>query len=342
MHAIHIKYGNIIRIAPDELSFADQAAFNDIYGDRSGHRKFDKNPNYYHPPPGQVHSIVTIPKDTDHARMRKVLDPAFTEKALNSQASIIEAYVEILITRLREFATAPGNKGKSTIIEIVKWFNYFAFDVSTDLTYGETSGCLVHDSYLEWADTTADYVRCIVLSASARYLPLLNRFSKTLVPRQITKRQYTHRQLSKLRMDRRLNLEHQRPDFITHLLPKIDQPKGISMSELESSLTVFHFGGSDAPSTVLSGIINFLVQSPAALQDLVVEIRDAFEKESDISITTVKDLPILNATISEGLRLSNPVPSGLPRLVPLGGDTVAAEWIPENVSTPQSCSHLLI
>ncbi|MCJ1235148.1 hypothetical protein MMC14_003114 [Varicellaria rhodocarpa] len=95
--------------------------------------------------------------------------------------------------------------------------------------------------------------------------------------------------------------------------------------ELESTLTVFHFAGSDALSKVLSGIINYLLQSPAALADIVMEIRNTFKEELDISIATVKDLPFLNGTLKEGLRLCSPVPAGLPRLVPLGGDTVASE-----------------
>ena len=91
----------------------------------------------------------------------------------------------------------------------MKWLNFFAFDVISDLTYEESPGCLRHNSYHEWAVTTADYVTYIVLSASARYLPLLDGLSIIFVPRDVIKRQYKHRQLSKLRIDRRLNLQTQ-------------------------------------------------------------------------------------------------------------------------------------
>lgn len=35
----------------------------------------------------------------------------------------------------------------------------------------------------------------------------------------------------------------------------------------------------------------------------------------------------LNAVIEEGLRVAPPFPAGLPRVVPLGGDTVCGEWL---------------
>lgn len=31
IHAAHLKYGNVVRVAPSELSFADPAAVRDIY-----------------------------------------------------------------------------------------------------------------------------------------------------------------------------------------------------------------------------------------------------------------------------------------------------------------------
>ncbi|MCJ1235147.1 RNA polymerase II mediator complex subunit [Varicellaria rhodocarpa] len=101
IHAMHLTYGDIIRIAPDELSFTKQEAFHDIYANRSGHRKFNKNPEYYLPPPGQAHDIVTTPSNVDHARIRKVLLPTFTDRAVDSQAPIVQAYVETFVTQIR-------------------------------------------------------------------------------------------------------------------------------------------------------------------------------------------------------------------------------------------------
>lgn len=43
----HEKYGEIIRLAPDEVSFASEEAWNDIYAYRPGHKRALKNKVYY-------------------------------------------------------------------------------------------------------------------------------------------------------------------------------------------------------------------------------------------------------------------------------------------------------
>jgi hypothetical protein len=37
MKAFHNRYGDVVRIAPDELSFTDVRAWKDIYSNRPGH-----------------------------------------------------------------------------------------------------------------------------------------------------------------------------------------------------------------------------------------------------------------------------------------------------------------
>ena len=43
MTIIHEQYGDIVRLAPDELSFATEKAWQDIYVRRPDHKKFTKS-----------------------------------------------------------------------------------------------------------------------------------------------------------------------------------------------------------------------------------------------------------------------------------------------------------
>lgn len=43
----HEKYGDIIRLAPDEVSFASEEAWNDIYSFRRGHKRALRDKAYY-------------------------------------------------------------------------------------------------------------------------------------------------------------------------------------------------------------------------------------------------------------------------------------------------------
>jgi hypothetical protein len=43
----HEKYGDFFRLAPDEVSFANEEAWNDIYAFRPGHKRTLRDKAYY-------------------------------------------------------------------------------------------------------------------------------------------------------------------------------------------------------------------------------------------------------------------------------------------------------
>ena len=65
---------------------------------------------------------------------------------------------------------------------------------------------------------------------------------------------------------------------------------------------------------------------------LVHEVRSTFVAEDDIRFEILKDLPWMTACINEAMRVIVPVPAGLLRTVPKGGDTIGGYWVPEGVS----------
>ena len=137
---MHAKYGEVVRIAPNELSFAKTEAWNDIYAHRPGHKEFPRNPVWWSRPPGQPSSFISA-DTTDHARMRRVLGNAFSEKALRGQEPIVRKYVRLLIERLRGKVQAQPD---GAVVNIVDWYRYctviyFLCDVALNLTI--TSCC---------------------------------------------------------------------------------------------------------------------------------------------------------------------------------------------------------
>ena len=47
MLKLHEKYGDVVRLAPNELSFAVEEAWRDIYMHRRGHKEAKKDPIWY-------------------------------------------------------------------------------------------------------------------------------------------------------------------------------------------------------------------------------------------------------------------------------------------------------
>ena len=76
---LHSKYGPVVRINPNLLSFIDEAAWRDIFVLRQGGKQMQKAFNGL-PVNGAFH-IINAPDDV-HSRQRRVLAQAFSEKAV--------------------------------------------------------------------------------------------------------------------------------------------------------------------------------------------------------------------------------------------------------------------
>ncbi|KAJ5176983.1 amidohydrolase family protein [Penicillium canariense] len=85
MDDFHNRYGSVIRIAPDELSFISPAAWKDIYGARP---QLLKDPRSQTPPLNGANSLFTALGD-DHRRIRGAFINAFSDKALREQSQTI-------------------------------------------------------------------------------------------------------------------------------------------------------------------------------------------------------------------------------------------------------------
>lgn len=108
-------------------------------------------------------------------------------------------------------------------------------------------------------------------------------------------------------------------------------------------MSTFNFiivGGSETSATALTGIFNHLLmpRNKNILNRLTREIREKYKSEDAITVTAVNkpDHLYLDAVILEGLRICHPVPSGMPRMVPPGGDEYAGTFLPGGVSPRKS------
>ena len=113
MSKIHEQYdGNVVRIAPDELSFIDPQAWHDIYSYKSKGEHGSpppKNLFKYLPDLNGEPSLLQDPDDTEHARVRRIFSPAFSDRALMRQAPLFTKYVDQLTRVIREQIEASSD-----------------------------------------------------------------------------------------------------------------------------------------------------------------------------------------------------------------------------------------
>lgn len=119
---LHRKYGDVVRITPNEVSFISEEAWQDIYGFRTGklrnHENMQKDMNWYAPPTNGSPSIL-IANDVDHSSGRRTLSHAFSEKALSGQEVLIQQYVDLLVDRMTETIAETGDP-----LDMVQWYNW--------------------------------------------------------------------------------------------------------------------------------------------------------------------------------------------------------------------------
>ncbi|KAK3934390.1 cytochrome P450 [Diplogelasinospora grovesii] len=321
---LHARYGDAVRTAPNEVSFAREDAWNDVF---ARGKPLPRNPSFFKAPPGQPDNLVTTVDERANARMRQVVMPAFTERALARQEPTVQAYVDLLIDRLVE--RAAGKEG--AVINVVDWFNWLAFDLVGELALGESFGCLQNAKHHPWVTMIFNSLKVMALAAATRYQPGLEPFLLRLVPASIRKMQSDHYALAVSKIHGRMAAKARREDFISPMLdPQINPGfRKMSLPEVESTMSLLLIAGSETTGTTLCGTVNCLVQNPDKLQKLEREVRGTFSTETDITLRALQNLPFLNAAISEGLRLCNPVAGGILRTAPKGGATVCGYFLPE-------------
>lgn len=113
----HQKYGNVVRIAPDELSYTKPDVWKDVFGHRPGKGEVPKSRDFYDANAAGSDSVFGA-YHTRHGELRRLLSHGFSEKALRAQETIIQGYADLLIKRLYEH----GNQGQ-TPLDVGPWFN---------------------------------------------------------------------------------------------------------------------------------------------------------------------------------------------------------------------------
>jgi cytochrome P450 len=135
------------------------------------------------------------------------------------------------------------------------------------------------------------------------------------------------------RVEARIALKTDRPDFLAPIVKNLDPTAGgMSKAELMGICNLLIIAGSETTATLLSGVTYHLLRNPKVMERLVAEVRGRFKSESEINLTSVQSLEYMLAVLDEALRIYPPSPTGLPRVVPNGGDYICGKWVPGGVS----------
>lgn len=113
---VHKKYGPVVRISANELSFTYPGAWRDIFGHKgAGKPEFEKDERYF----SAYKEPTIINSDRQyHSFLRKKLNNGFSDSALRQQEPLIQDFLNTLMSGLHE----NSQNGKAAL-DMTMWYN---------------------------------------------------------------------------------------------------------------------------------------------------------------------------------------------------------------------------
>lgn len=312
IHALHRRYGPVLRIAPNEIAIADGGALSAIYTDKGGFPKSSCYRNFDidgHP------SIFSSLDNAHRATRAKPVVPMFSTAAIRTKAApVLEAGVARFIGRIKHAAET------ATAINIL--------DVSRSLAVDSVTGYLFDQSYDAFEEpkesrlSASPFVDAFVAVGRFFLLPnylflLVEKLAATFFP------------------DKHVDSSMQRVhDFVTRAVKsaQVDHDDtyqarmlraGISAHEVGAQLMDLMFAGTDSTGMALTTVCFHLARNKTQY----VRLHDEIVSHPDPDVDP-QTLPYLRGVIREGLRLARANPTRFPREVPAGGWTFGDLHLP--------------
>ena len=145
IYDLHKQYGPVLCFGPSDLSYANgQEAWNDIYGYVRNRPENPKDVRFYSGGGGE--SLITA-NHSLHARIRRTLAPAFSERSLRQQEPLFLKYADMMVLKLQERLI------QNSSVDMTKILNFTTFDIMAELTFGKPLGLLEESEYTPWVSS---------------------------------------------------------------------------------------------------------------------------------------------------------------------------------------------
>lgn len=295
IHAAHSRYGPVIRVAPNELSFADPAAVRQVYTSKEFVKAetFYRAKTVYHE--NHVFSIRNI---EDHHSRRRLLNKGFSLAALSDFESSLAIKIRTL---LDQWAMRTRN---NPTIEVYPWVYYLSFDTIYHLIFGEDSECVKAGQPHEVMQYMAAWRPTYIYK---ELIPSLDRWG-IFIPGAVGDnfRKVRKWKLYAMEVVRSARMKDGKTPFLQNVLHGEDSSFGrpLNDSELAEECMGAMFGGTGTTANTFIYLLWATLQIPEVVRSLQQELRMKFpDRETVPNFLACSKLPYVQAVISETLRL---------------------------------------
>ncbi|KAJ4317379.1 hypothetical protein N0V94_004982 [Neodidymelliopsis sp. IMI 364377] len=329
--ALHARYGDVVRVGPNELHFANPNAYNDIYNNKN---RWDKEARLYKSFNEDRSSFGFL---TYHeAKNRKdVLNRSFSQAAIESAEKLVTDETHALCAAFDRQAKAARPA------DLYFAFRCMSMDIITTFCFGKPIHAVDAPDFrapiVVAMDASMDvFIRFkysdLYKNMILKCPPKLSRILSPPTAGLVDLQELLREQIAGLTSDpEQLKLlPHNMTIYHRLLDPEAYRDKTVpSADSLYEEAQALMFGGGDTVGNTLMLGTYHLLRQPETLAKLKKEILDVWPTlSSEPKLKDLETLPYLNAVIKESLRLSSGVTSGLLRVVPPTGATIAGVAVP--------------
>ncbi|KAL3478704.1 cytochrome P450 [Aspergillus californicus] len=349
---LHKQYGNIVRVAPNVLSFGDPAAIPDIYGLNKGYTKSGYYDVFATLNKGNIiYNLFSTRSEAFHARLRRSVNHAFALSTLLDYEPLVDSCTSYFLRRTEELFA--GTRHPCLLSE---WIQFFAFDVIGEITWSQRLGFVQENKDISNIIATVDSFQnystvvgqnpwldtLLVKNPVKRYLEskgLWPSSPNTAIVKFALDRQCEYDQ--KALSDQQGTVHRKGINLLQRFLQSQEKnPEFLTNSRITAMCASLIIAGSDSTAISLSAVFYYLLQNPRVYQTLLQEIDAADEagtlassKYSTgagdvIPFTSANKLPYLDAVINEAFRMHPAVGLLLERVTPPQGAVICGEHVP--------------
>ncbi|KAI1874386.1 hypothetical protein JX265_004594 [Neoarthrinium moseri] len=318
------RYGKIVRITPTDVLISDPDNLWRINSARSSYTRGNWYGSIRFNPYGD--SVFSELDTAKHDKRKAKLTFGFSGKGLLDIEGSVDQHIAVLVDVLKNRINEGNGQA---IVDMGLLLQYFQVDLITLAGMGKAWGNLSsnkdHFQYLTTADKLFQFVHATSMVPTFRtvlFSPLFLRlFGASTTTGWLGE--------IKKAVEQRVKGEKEQDvggDMLEEWL-KHD----LSPTEAELDLSVQVPAGTETSITTIRGILMYLITSPSIYYKLKKEISDGIEHghiSRPIKNEEARNLPYLQAVLSEGMRMSPPLTAGFPKTVPPGGDVICGKILP--------------
>ncbi|CZR65555.1 uncharacterized protein PAC_15455 [Phialocephala subalpina] len=316
---LHEKYGNLVRISPNEVALNTPSAVQTIYGHTG--QPWVKG-EWYQAwwQPAMNHPFFAETNPAIHRDLRRRVSKAYSMSYILQ----MEHFIDPLVDDIRSKLTALSGQS----VDMSQWTQYFAFDAVGELAFGKAFGFI--ENQCDFNGLLESVYVYMTSTASFGFMPSKlilengNLFGGLIPFEKIVREKLT------------LSGEPDRSDLLRHF-QSAKNADGTPMSPQDVFGESMNVVGAGADTTAISvrAILRYVCSNPRVLQKLQAEINNASATGALSDLPNFAEgnaLPYFQAVIKEALRVFPAVGYQLPRVVPSGGTEIEGKFLPANAT----------